>query len=104
MSHSAPNSAASRVAAIIATCAWEPCSTSFALRLGTDSQPDFVVQDHGSIWTFRARSRAAQSWWVENVGDGPCLGRNWCVEHRSARAILDGLRRDGFIAVNGRAR
>ena len=104
MSHSATKAASSRVAAILAICAWEPCSTSFALRLGADTQPDFIVQDHGLIWTFRARSRAAQAWWVENVGDGPCLGRNWCVEHRPALEILDRLQRDGFIAENGRAR
>jgi hypothetical protein len=104
MSQSATDLTASRVAAIIATCAWEPCSTTFGLRLRANRQHDFIVQNHGTIWTFRARSPGAQAWWVENVGDGPCLGRNWCVEHRFAREILDGLRRDGFIAVSGRAR
>ena len=102
MSHSAADSRVSRVAAIIATCAWEPCSTCFALSAG--SETDFLVQDQGTIWTFRARSRAAQVWWVENVGDGPCLGRNWCVEHRFVQDLLDRLQRDGFPAVRGSVR
>ena len=103
MSHLVANPIVCRVAAIIATCAWEPCPTSFALRLKADGETDFIVQDHGTIWSFRARSRAAQAWWVNNVGDGPCLGHTWCVEHRCVRDILDGLQRDGFTAVSGRA-
>src|SRR5918993_4611528 len=97
MSHPAADSSVSRVAAIIGTCAWEPCSTCFALSAGSES--DFLVQDQGRIWTFRARSRAAQEWGVENVGDGPCLGRNWCVEHRFVQDLLDRLQREGFTAV-----
>lgn len=92
-----------RVAAILATCSEQPCSTSFALRLRPGSEPDFIVQDHGSIWTFYPRSTAAQDWWAEHVEDGPRLGRNQCVEHRYAQDILDGLLIDGFTAENGRA-
>lgn len=93
------------LAATIALCDlnWEP-PTSFALSLRAGSEPDFIVQDHGTIWTFRARSQAAQFWWVENVEDGPCLGRNWVVEGRYAQDLLDGLQLGGFTAVTGRAR
>ena len=104
MNHSATNSSARLVAAILTTCAWEPCFTSFALRQSANSEPDFLVQDQGTIWTFRARSRAAQAWWLENVGAGPCLGRNWCVEHRFVQDLLHQLQRDGFTAVSSRTR
>jgi hypothetical protein len=94
-----------RVAANITLCDlnWEP-PTSFALRLKAGSEPDFIVRDHGPVWTFRARSQAAQFWWVEHVEYGPCLGRNWVVQHRYAQDLLDGLQRGGFTAVTGRAR
>jgi len=102
MSYSDSNSTR-RIAEMIAACAWEPCSHSIALRLEADSPPDFVVQDHGTIWTFYPRSKVGQAWWAENVEDGPCLGRNHCVEPHYAQDILDGLQRDGFTAVSGRS-
>jgi len=63
-------------------------------------QPDVIVQDHGTIVLFYPRSRAAQDWWAEHVDpDCPFLGRNFCVEHRQAQAIVDGLERDG-LSIN----
>ncbi|GAA4714845.1 hypothetical protein GCM10023325_08560 [Sphingomonas lutea] len=92
-----------RVATILATCVWKPCPTYLALGLSAGSHPDFITENHGTIWTFLARTRAAQDWWAENVGDGPCLGRNCCVDHHHAQAILVGLQRDGFTTQSGRS-
>lgn len=60
------------------------------------SQPDVIVQDHGTIVLFYPRSERAQEWWSENVEDGPSLGRNHAVEHRLAQRIVDGLVADGL--------
>ena len=102
MSHSAVNLTVSRVAALLALCEWEPVAFSFALRMGATGEPDFIVADHGTIWTFYPRSLAAQEWWKENVEpNAQTYGRNFVVEHRFVQDILDGLRRDGFATLNG---
>jgi hypothetical protein len=61
---------------------------------------DIIVVNHGTIFTFYPRSKAAQEWWAENVQEGPGLGRNYVVEHRYAPDIIAGLQRDGFV-ING---
>lgn len=59
--------------------------------------PDVIVSDEGSIWLFYPRSEAAQAWWAEHVDpDALTYGRNFVVEHRFARDIVDGLAAEGF--------
>ena len=81
-----------RIAAIIASCSWQSPSTSFVLKLKHSGTADFIVQNHGTIWTFYPRSQVAQSWWADHVEHGPGLGRNHAVEHRYAQDIWRGCR------------
>ena len=55
----------------------------------------FEIVDHGTLVGFRASSDEAKEWWAANVdGECPRLGDFFLVEHRYARDILDGIRRD----------
>lgn len=57
---------------------------------------DFLIMDGGTIVQFWPQSDAAKAWWDENVADGPTLGQSRCVEHRCARAIIEGLAEAGL--------
>ena len=103
MSNSEKIRPVSRVAAILSECQWKPRPTFLALRQRPNGQPDFIVRDEGTFWTFRARSQAAKAWWIENVNDGPSVGCHCYLGQRSAQAIVELLKRDGFASVDGRA-
>lgn len=57
---------------------------------------DFVIQNHGTIWTFRPVTLAAQDWWSDNVQNGPQLGRAYAVEQGLVEALLHGISEEGF--------
>jgi len=58
---------------------------------------DVLVTNHGSIFTFLPLSDAAEEWVAEQLPDDtPMLGNEYCVEHRYARDIADGMISDGL--------
>lgn len=57
---------------------------------------DVLIINGGTIFQFWPQSDAAKEWWDENVQDGPTLGQSYCVEHRYASDIIDGLAEAGF--------
>jgi hypothetical protein len=60
--------------------------------------PDFLIADHGSIFTIAPVSEAARQWLDENVASEPWqwLGDALCVDHRCARDLIDQIADDGF--------
>lgn len=68
----------------------------FELHPGVKPQLDFVVINHGTVWTFSPLTLEAEGWWEENVEDTVALGNARAVEHRYASAIIDGLTDAGF--------
>lgn len=57
---------------------------------------DFLIMNGGSIVQFWPQSDAAKEWWSDNVQEAPTLGQSFCVEHRYAHDIIDGLAEAGF--------
>ena len=91
------------IAMLLAQCDRERRSASFALERREVDDPDIIVADYGTIFLFYPRSQAAHEWWQDRVERGAMnLGRNFVVEHRFVQDTLKGLRRVGFVPVNGR--
>jgi hypothetical protein len=90
------------IATLLAQCEWQPCPSRFTLKRREVDDADFVVADCGTIFLVYPRSHAAQQWWRDHVDPGAVkLGRNFVIEHCFVQNILDALRRDGFVALNG---
>jgi hypothetical protein len=70
-------------------------------ELPPKSDPDFVVQNHGSIFILHAYSEAAREWVSEHIPeDALTWGRNGTVvEHRYIADIVDGIRNDGLTVI-----
>jgi hypothetical protein len=62
-------------------------------------QPDFVVENHGSIFLLKPRTATARSWVQEHIGDNgfqpyfPTVA----VEHRYLPDIVRGIEAEGFV-------
>jgi len=64
---------------------------------GTDS-PDFICENHGSIFLLRPISPAAFLWIHENLpADRQMWGTAVVVEHRYIWAILDDIQKAGMV-------
>jgi hypothetical protein len=64
------------------------------------TEPDFICENHGSIFLLQPVSPAANSWAQENLPiDRQMFGGAVVVEHRYIWAILEGLQSDGLTAV-----
>jgi hypothetical protein len=64
-------------------------------------RPDFVVENHGSIFLLRPRTPTARSWVQEHIGDNgfqpyfPTV----VVEHRYIADIVHRAQADGLVVV-----
>jgi hypothetical protein len=62
-----------------------------------DTQCDFWVQNHGSLYLLIPQTEAAQDWVGENIpDDAQWFGKGIVVEHRYIYDIVDGIRGDGL--------
>lgn len=69
---------------------------SFAAS-GSSPTPDFLCENHGSIFLLRPLNKSAQSWIEENLpADAQWFGNGVVVEHRCIWAILEGIQNDGL--------
>ena len=57
---------------------------------------DVEVDDQGSIILFRLVTKAAKTWWSENVSPGQMIGGRYVVEHRYADSVIEGMMADGL--------
>jgi hypothetical protein len=60
--------------------------------------PDFLIADHGSIFTIAPLSEAAHEWLDENATSEPWQwsGGLLSVEHRCAGDLIDAIEAAGF--------
>ena len=69
---------------------------SFAAS-GSSPTPDFLVENHGSIFLLQPLTPAAQSWVQEFLpADHTSFGSAAVVEHRYIADIVEGIRNDGL--------
>ena len=62
-----------------------------------DTQCDFWVQNHGSLFLLIPQTEAASDWVEENLPeDAQTFGGGIVVEHRYISDIVDGIRTDGL--------
>jgi len=59
--------------------------------------PDFIVENHGSIFLLQPLTPAANSWVEENLPEGHMtFGGSVVVEHRYIGDIVQGIQSDGL--------
>jgi hypothetical protein len=61
--------------------------------------PDFCVENHGSIFLLRPISTTARDWVKDHIGENKGYQPYWptCViEHRYIWPILEGIQNDGL--------
>ena len=69
---------------------------------GDNSEPDFIFQNHGSLFFLIPRSAPATTWIEENLPSDPMtFGNGVVVEPRYIWAILAGLQEDGLVVSRG---
>jgi hypothetical protein len=62
---------------------------------GSSPTPDFLVENHGTIFLLQPLTPAANSWVEHNLPeDRMTFGGAVCVEHRFIREIVAGILRD----------
>jgi hypothetical protein len=63
-------------------------------------QPDFIVEDHGSIILLRPITHVARGWVEEYIGEASGYQGLWptvTLEGRYLAPILEGIHEDGLI-------
>jgi hypothetical protein len=64
---------------------------------GSSPTPDFLCENHGSIFLLRPVTQSAHSWIDEHLpSDAQWFGNGVVVEHRYIWAILEGIQNDGL--------
>ncbi len=66
----------------------------------TQSTPDFVVQNEGSIFLLHPHTDAARTWVEEHIGANNGFQPCWptvVIEHRYIADIIEGIRNDGLV-------
>jgi len=64
---------------------------------GSSPTPDFLCENHGSIFLLRPLNQSAQTWIEENLpSDVQRFGNGVAVEHRYIWPILEGIQNDGL--------
>jgi hypothetical protein len=59
--------------------------------------PDFILENHGSIWLVHPQSDAAREHLAENVSDeAQWFGKALVVEPRYVEGLVNGLRDNGW--------
>jgi hypothetical protein len=67
-------------------------------RESNEVGPDFLVENHGSIFLLQPLTPAANSWIDEHLPeDHLTFGGAVCVEHRFIRDIVTGIIGDGLV-------
>jgi hypothetical protein len=62
------------------------------------NQPDFSIENHGSILLFRMNTSAASEWVSENVqSEAQFFGDALVVEHRYALDLATGMSEAGLV-------
>ena len=66
------------------------------------TQPDFVCENHGSVFLLRPISPAAFYWIHENLPpDRQMFGNALAIDHNYVWAILDGIQEAGLVVSRG---
>jgi hypothetical protein len=74
---------------------------SFAAS-GSSPTPDFLCENHGSIFLLRPVSPASFDWIESHLpSDRTTLGNAVAVDHRCIWAILVGIQNDGMVVGRG---
>jgi hypothetical protein len=66
---------------------------------GSSPTPDFICENHGSIFLLKPLTPSAESWLEENIGQENAFQPYWptCViEHRYVSDIVAGIENDGL--------
>jgi hypothetical protein len=77
-------------------------SGSSPTKVDSPAPPDFVLENHGSIFLLRLISPAAFTWIEEHLpADRLTFGNAVVIEPRYVSAILHGLQDDGLVVSRG---
>ncbi len=63
------------------------------------SPPDFLVENHGSVFLLRPQTEQAVAWAEEHIGSENGFQPYWptvVIEHRYVRDIVGGIQNDGL--------
>jgi len=72
--------------------------SEFASSGSSPTTPDFLVENHGTIFLLQPLTPAANSWVAEHLPeDHMTFGSAVCVEHRFIRNIVMGILGDGLV-------
>ena len=66
----------------------------------TPLPPDFLAENHGSIFLLRPQNEQAIAWVHEHIGSGNGFQPYWptvVIEHRYVADILEGIQNDGLV-------
>jgi hypothetical protein len=77
-------------------------SDSFVASGSSPTEPDFVVEDHGTIFLLTPRTEPARNWTDQFIGQDNGFQPYWptvVIEHRYVAEILEGIRNQGLVAV-----
>jgi len=75
---------------------------SFVASGSSPTRPDFICENHGSIFLLRPISLTAFLWIHENLpSDRQMFGNAVAVEHRCIWSILDGIQEAGLVVSRG---
>jgi len=70
---------------------------SFVASGNSPTRPDFICENHGSLFLLFPLSQSAQSWVEEHLPtDVQWFGNAVVIENRYVWAILEGIQNDGL--------
>ena len=70
---------------------------SFVASGNSPTRPDFICENHGSLFLLFPLSQSAQSWVEEHLPtDVQWFGNAVVIEHRYVWTILEGIQNDGL--------
>jgi len=70
---------------------------SFVASGSSPTRPDFICENHGSLFLLFPLCQSAQSWVEEHLPtDVQWFGNAVVIEHRYVWAILEGIQNDGL--------
>jgi hypothetical protein len=64
--------------------------------------PDFLVENHGSVFLLKPQNDSAISWVEENIGQDNGFQPHWpnvVIEHRYVADIVAGIQNDGLAVA-----
>lgn len=75
---------------------------SFSASGNSPTQPDFCVENHGSIFLLRPLTDSAKSWVEDHIGEDNGFQPYWptvVIEPRYVENIVDGIQNDGLAVL-----